>query len=169
MSIDDDIALVAEQERRLVFKAFDERTAHAIGEIIRTLAEAAGAALVIDVRFWNRPLYYFALPGTSADNPDWARRKSNCVKRYNRSSFAMMLKHEKDGRGFQPHHNVDPADIAPHGGSFPIRIEGVGVVGSISVSGVPSRHDHGFVVEAICQHLGIDHAEVALPREGFAG
>lgn len=169
MSLEDDIKRVAEQERRLVFTRFDERTAWEVGEAIRSLADAASAPLVIDVRFWDRPLYYCALSGTSADNQDWARRKSNCVRRYGRSSFAMMLRHENDGRSFQPHHNVDNADIAAHGGSFPIRIKDVGVVGAISVSGVPSRHDHGFVVEGICHQLGIAHADMALPRDGFAG
>ena len=169
MSVEDDIAGVAEQERRLVFKAFDEPAAREIGETIRTLAEAAGVAIVIDVRFWDRQLYYYAMPGTSADNPDWVRRKSNCVRRYGRSSFSLMLRHESQGRGFQPHHNADPSEFAPHGGSFPIRIEGVGVIGSISVSGAPSRRDHGLVVEAICRHLGVDHSSLALPLEGFGG
>lgn len=168
MGVDDDIARVAEQEKRLVFSRFDELAARQVGEAIRTLAEAAGAAIVIDVRFWDRPLYYYAMPGTSADNFDWVRRKSNCVKRFACASLALTLKHARDGRGFAPDHNVDDGDIAAHGGSFPIRIDGVGVVGAVTVSGVPGRHDHGFVVEALCGYLGIDHAPLALPRDGVA-
>jgi len=56
-------------------------------------------------------------------------------------------------------------EIAAHGGSFPIRIEGVSVVGTITVSGVPGRRDHGYVVEAICAQLGIDYGPLALPPE----
>lgn len=165
MSFESDIALVEEQEKRLVFSRFDETTALQLGEDIRRLAEAANAALVIDIRFWNRPLYYYAMPGTGPDNFEWARRKSNCVKRFNRASYGLTLRQKRDKRGFAPDDNVDPAEIAAHGGSFPIRIEGVSVVGTITVSGVPGRHDHGFVVTAIANHLGIDPAPLMLPHD----
>ena len=165
MSVEDDIARVAQQEERLVFQRFDEATAPKLGEDIRKLAEAAGAALVIDIRFWNRPLYYYAMAGTGPDNFDWVRRKSNCVKRFNRASYALTLRQKRDNRGFAPDDNVDLAEIAAHGGAFPIRIEGVSVVGTITVSGVPGRLDHGFVVEALCNHLGIEPGPLALPPE----
>jgi uncharacterized protein (UPF0303 family) len=168
MSVDEDIARVAEQERQLVFSAFNETTAHEIGESIRSMAETTRAAIVIDVRFWERPLYYCAMPGSNADNVDWVRRKSNCVKRFGLASFAYTLRQARDGKGFAPDHNVDPCEIAAHGGSFPIRVIGVGVVGAITVSGLPGRRDHGIVVEAICRHLGIDAAPLALPTGGVA-
>lgn len=165
MSVTDDIAKVAEHERLCVFKTFDETTALAIGTRIAALASAAGKALAIDIRFWNRQLYFYAMPGTSPDNPEWIRRKSNCVRRFNRASYALTLRQKLDGKGFAPDDAVDPMEIAAHGGSFPIRIEGVSVVGTITVSGVPGRHDHGFVVEAICNHLGIDYGPLAFGPE----
>jgi uncharacterized protein (UPF0303 family) len=165
MSLADDIARLEEQERLCVFTRFDETTALAIGTRIAQLATAAGKSLVIDVRFWNRPLYYYAMPGTGPDNAEWVRRKSNCVRRFNRASYALTLGQQLAGRGFAPDDAVDPMEIAAHGGSFPIRIEGVSVVGTITVSGVPGRHDHVFVVEAICGHLGIDYAPLAFGPE----
>lgn len=165
MAVEDDIAKVAEHERVCVFKAFDETTALKIGTRLAELAAAKKEALAIDIRFWNRPLYFYAMPGTSPDNPEWTRRKSNCVKRFNRASYAMTLRQKRDGKGFAPDDAVDPMEIAAHGGSFPIRIEGVSVVGTITVSGVPGRRDHGYVVEAICEHLGIDYGPLALPPE----
>ena len=163
MSFDGDMAIIAEQERICVFKTFDETTARAIGGKIEELASAAGKSLAIDVRFWNRPLYFYAMPGTSADNPEWIRRKSNFVRRYNRPSYVRMMQNEKAGTiGFQSDYGVDDMEVAGHGGSFPIRIEGVGVIGAITVSGVPGRYDHGFVVQAICAHLGIDYTPLHL-------
>jgi uncharacterized protein (UPF0303 family) len=165
MSVQDDIARVAEHERVAVFKAFDETTALKIGTRIAQLAAAKNEALTIDIRFWNRPLYYYAMPGTGPDNAEWVRRKSNCVRRFNKASYALTLRQVLSGKGFAPDDAVDPMEIAAHGGSFPIRIEGVSVVGTITVSGVPGRRDHGYVVEAICEHLGIDYAALALPPE----
>ena len=165
MSVADDVAKVTEQEQRLTFKAFNEETAFEIGSTIRDLAKADGVAVAIDIRFFNRPLFYFAMPGTNADNPDWLRRKGNCVRRWERSSYLTALRWKRDNRAVQPDHNIDPTEYAVHGGAFPIRIEGVGVVGSITASGLPQRDDHAYVVRAICKHLGIDAALLALGPE----
>jgi uncharacterized protein (UPF0303 family) len=164
MGVEDDIKLVGEHERLLVFKGFDEATALEIGESIRQAAAADGAALVIGIRFWNRVLYHYAMPGTGPSQADWVRRKSNLVERFHTASYAMTLRQERDGKGFAFDDNVDPTQMAAHGGSFPIRIAGVaGVIGTITVSGVPGRNDHGYVTRAIAKHLGMDYGPLALP------
>ena len=165
MAVADDITKVAEQERVLVFARFDEATAFAIGMAIKGLAEAKGASLVIDIRTWDRPLFYFAMAGTVPDNLEWVRRKSNCVRRFSRASYAITLRQKQRGSGFAADDGVDPMEIAAHGGSFPIRISGAGIIGAITVSGVPGRDDHGFVVAAIAAHLGLDGAALALGPE----
>jgi len=165
MSVEDDISRVAEHERVCVFRRFDESTALEIGTRIAELAAAKDEALTIDVRFWNRQLYFYAMAGTGPDNADWVRRKSNCVRRFNKASYALTLRQKLSGKGFAPDDGIDPMEIAAHGGSFPIRIEGVGVIGTITVSGVPGRRDHGYVVESICEHLGIDYGPLALGPE----
>ena len=163
MSYEADMAIVAEQERLCVFKTFDETTARAIGTKIEELARAEGKNLAIDVRFWNRQLYFYAMPGTGADHHEWIRRKSNFVRRFNRPSYVKMMQNEKaETIGFAADAGVDDMEVAGHGGSFPIRIEGVGVIGAITVSGVPGRYDHRFVVRALCDHLGVDYAPLHL-------
>jgi uncharacterized protein (UPF0303 family) len=165
MSVADDIARVEEQEKKLVFKTFNEETAFEIGSSIRDLARADGVAVAIDIRFFNRPLFYAAMTGTNADNPDWLRRKGNCVRRWERSSYLTALRWKRDNRQVQPDHNIDPTEYAVHGGAFPIRIEGVGVIGSITASGLPQRDDHAYVVRAISRHLGLDAKALALGPE----
>ena len=56
-------------------------------------------------------------------------------------------------------------DFAAHGGAFPIVVEGAGIVGSVTVSGLPQRQDHEFVVEALCTLLGKDYATLKLGPE----
>ena len=53
-------------------------------------------------------------------------------------------------------------DYAPHGGSFPILLQGTGCVGAVTVSGLPQRDDHRYVVEALASVLQIDLREIAL-------
>ena len=50
------------------------------------------------------------------------------------------------------------------GGGFPVIVKGAGVIGVHSrVSGLPEREDHGVIVDALCDHLGIDRKALALP------
>jgi uncharacterized protein (UPF0303 family) len=162
LNFEDDLARIAAQERALVFDRFDPEAALDIGLRLKAIAEAKAMSVAIDIRLWDRQLFFFAMAGTTADNADWARRKSNCVRRYGRPSYALMLKHLQRGRGFGPDDNADPAELAAHGGSFPIHLATVGIIGAVTVSGAPSRDDHAFVVEALARHLGRDPAPLML-------
>ena len=55
------------------------------------------------------------------------------------------------------------AHYATVGGSFPIAVPAAGgVIGAITLSGLPSRSDHELAVEALCHHLGKDYATLSL-------
>ena len=53
-------------------------------------------------------------------------------------------------------------DYAAHGGSFPINVAGAGIVGSVTISGLPQREDHNLVVEALCLLTGRDNEALRL-------
>ena len=50
---------------------------------------------------------------------------------------------------------LDPRDYTAHGGCFPIRVRGTGMVGTVTVSGLPQKEDHALVVETLGQVLGL--------------
>ncbi|MDR3471550.1 MAG: heme-degrading domain-containing protein [Devosia sp.] len=162
MALDDDIAKIAEQERALVFERFDEIVAQAIGSAIWEYGRANGLTLVVDIRFWDRTLFYAALPGTTADNAEWVRRKSNSVKVLRKSTYRLVLEKTFEGRAFPAERALDSKDYVLAGGSFPVQVQGIGVVGSITVSGLAERDDHGIVVAAIARYLGLDADGLAL-------
>jgi uncharacterized protein (UPF0303 family) len=150
----DDLARIAIQEQELQFASFDEETAWRLGSHLRALAVARKLSLVVDVRRFAQPLFYAALPGTTPDNVEWVRRKSNVTARFHRSSLAMRLELDEKKSNLFERYGLPIADYAGHGGSFPIRVLGAGVVGSVTVSGLPDRADHELAVEAICFELG---------------
>ena len=160
-----DIEKIKHQEQALRFKAFDEEAAWALGCQMREAAEERNLPLVIDIRIGDRQMFFAALPGTTSDNSDWVRRKANSVKRFHKSTYLIGREHAAKGAIFGPDRGVDLKDYVDAGGSFPIHIIGTGVVGSITVSGIPQRDDHGFVVEQLCHFLGQDHAKLALGPE----
>ncbi len=162
MAVEDDIAKVTAQEAALVFDRFDEAVAFAIGSRLRERALAQQMPVIIDIQTWDRPLFYAALPGSTGSNTNWARRKRNVVKMFLRSSYRMVLEQQRPDRSFKPGEGLDVADFVLAGGGFPITVRNAGVIGVIAVSGLPEREDHSVIVDALCDHLGIDQASLAL-------
>jgi uncharacterized protein (UPF0303 family) len=59
-------------------------------------------------------------------------------------------------------YGLPTADYASHGGSFPLTVAGAGIIGTVTVSGLPQRADHELVVEALCAQIGKNYANLAL-------
>jgi uncharacterized protein (UPF0303 family) len=70
---------------------------------------------------------------------------------------------EQNGLSFEDRYNLPIEDYAAHGGCFPIQVEGTGIVGAVTVSGLPQREDHNLVVEALCIVTGRDYDKLRLP------
>jgi len=157
-----DLERLAIQEQRLQFDAFNLATAWELGTKIKGLCDAAGVALTIEVRLAKETVFFCAMPGTGPVNADWARRKRNAVELLHTSSYALGLKLEQEKSSLEAKQGLPLRDFATHGGSFPIRVRGVGVVGAVTVSGIPQREDHAMVVQALAALCGVPLADVAL-------
>ena len=165
MALNEDLEKIGIQERALHLPRLDAQFAWDLGTRIRTLATERGLSLVIDVRRFGQPLFYSALEGTTADNAEWVRRKSNVVARVHRSSYAVGMTLKVKGTTLLERYGLPVADYAADGGSFPLIVENAGIVGSVTVSGLPQRDDHNLVVEALCALLGRDFAALRLGPE----
>jgi uncharacterized protein (UPF0303 family) len=151
--MDDDltqlIAALEEQERRLTFDRFDFGDAWSLGCLLVELASARELPVAIDIRRGRQQLFHAALAGSVADNDEWIARKVRVVERYGVSSFLVGRRLAAKGQELDAGMGVDPAEYAAHGGAFPVRVPGVGVVGVVTVSGLPQADDHALVVEAV--------------------
>ena len=168
MTLADDIARLKMQEERLRFAHFNEADAWALGSLMHAEAEARGLPIAIGIRHAGRPLFYAALAGSEADNQHWIRRKSNATLRYHMSSYRYGRQLLLKGEALFSERGIEPFDCAAHGGSFPIHVTGTGVIGAVTVSGVPQREDHNFAVEMACRFLGLDYGGLRLPPETAA-
>ena len=86
MGWNEDLEQISQQERELVLPHLDAQIAWELGSRLRTMAIERNLAVVIDVRRFGQPLFYAAMDGTTPDNVEWVRRKSNVVARFYRSS-----------------------------------------------------------------------------------
>jgi uncharacterized protein (UPF0303 family) len=146
---DDLIARLEQQERDLIFTRFDFADAWRLGSLLVELATERGLPVAIDIRRGTQQLFHAALAGSTADNDAWIERKVRVVERFGNSSYLVGRRLAARGRELDAGMGVDPARFAAHGGAFPVRVEAAGVVGVVTVSGLPQADDHALVVEAI--------------------
>ncbi|EIK96173.1 hypothetical protein PMM47T1_12813 [Pseudomonas sp. M47T1] len=158
-----DLQRIAQQQQQLQFAAFDKASAWALGTRLKQACEATDVATTIEVRLAKETVFLYAMPGTAPNNADWARRKRNVVEVMEQSSYAVGLAAEEEGVPLEVAMGLDTRDYAPHGGSFPLIVKGVGCVGAVTISGLPQREDHALVVEVLALMCGVNPAEVALP------
>ncbi|HET6858906.1 MAG TPA: heme-degrading domain-containing protein [Streptomyces sp.] len=143
------VAELVEQQSRLTLPHFTHEDAWTLGSLLVELARARNAPVAIDIRRGAQQLFHCALPGSSADNDAWIERKRRVVERYAESSFLVGTRFRAKGTTFEDSSRLDPDVYAAHGGAFPITVEGAGVIGVVTVSGLPQAEDHALVVEAL--------------------
>lgn len=145
----EDVKTLQEQERLLVLPRFTYEDAWLLGSLLVELALDRSAPVAIDIRRGPQQLFHAALPGSTADNDAWIDRKRRVVERYAESSYLVGTRCRAKGTTFEDSARLDPDRFAAHGGSFPIAVEGAGVIGTVTVSGLPQSEDHALVVEAL--------------------
>lgn len=141
------------QEDELQLATFTNRDAWELGSLLVERGTAAGLPIAISIRRNHHDLFYAALDGAAQDNVEWLRRKCAVVDRWGHSSRYVGLTFEAKGQHFDTDARLDRDAYAAHGGAFPLIIRGVGPVGTVAVSGLPSVEDHNFVVAGLREFL----------------
>lgn len=161
MTRPNDIDLLIAQEARLRFETFGLDTAWELGTRLRARAADRGKAILIEIRLGSRPVFLSAMPGTSASNADWARRKANTVELTDQSTYRAGQTPSDEGT---LHERLGLAlrDYAVAGGGFPILLASGVRVGAVIVSGLPQREDHKLIVEVLAEFLGVPLEEIQL-------
>jgi uncharacterized protein (UPF0303 family) len=69
------------------------------------------------------------------------------VRRFGHSSF--YVGRQLEGTTMEEKFLLDGTRFAAHGGAFPVIVRDVGVVGTVTVSGLPQAEDHRLVVAVL--------------------
>ncbi|ANQ20115.1 hypothetical protein BA893_22170 [Vibrio natriegens] len=146
-----------EQEAELQLNHFNHGTAWELGCALKSAAEGRSATVFIEVYAFEQVLFSYAMEGSTKDKQDWAKRKRQSVLRFGHSSHYLGHYNASKQRDFDSQPHIDAREYCAHGGAFPIRIKGSGLVGVITVSGLPSEEDHNMVIEVLRAHL--DHSQ----------
>lgn len=147
--------LVSKQEALLQFDRFSIEMAHEIGLALMDKAKEQHKPVAIDITRHDQQLFHVALEGATLDNDVWIMRKMAVVNRFSHSSYYMSLELDMNDTSIEEAYLLDEWTYAPHGGSFPITIKDTGVIGTITVSGLPSAEDHQLVVDVLTDYLKV--------------
>ena len=144
--------LIEELEREeldLVLPRFEMRDAWRLGSAITERALTESLTVAIDIRRHAFILFRASLVGSTPDQEEWIRRKSATALRMETSTLLLRERFAAM--------DLDPAAIgwleqpqyAIAGGSVPLRVAGVGVVATATVSGLTDELDHELVVDGV--------------------
>lgn len=165
MTIDELIAMLEMQEEILQFSHFTNEDAWELGSLIVAEAKRRKLPVAVSIRLNNGyTVFQYAADGTSGNNENWLRRKYNSVKLLEHSTLhtCMML---RKGEESLEDWLLDKKEYAAFGGGFPIRVEEVGVIGAVLVSGLDHVSDHDLIVKCVSRYLHVD--EVPRIRGGI--
>lgn len=147
------LSQLLQEEAELQFESFNEQTAWQLGSLLVERATAQGLPVTIDIMRGEQQLFHAALPGASADNDEWIKRKVRVVYRFGHSSFYMGQKLKTSSKTIEEAYLIPESQFAAHGGCFPILVRGTGLVGAVTVSGLPQEEDHKLVTQVLREFL----------------
>ncbi|GAA4477220.1 heme-degrading domain-containing protein [Gluconacetobacter asukensis] len=158
-----DLERIARQERALILPGLTEDDAWRMGCWLRQAASTHGYPIAIDIRRGEQTLFSACLEGATPDNLGWIARKTRLTARFHRASYAIGLQLGQEGKTLAERFGLSEAEYAPFGGAFPLRVRGVGVVGTLCVSGLPQREDHRLAVEALAAFIDMSPEAIQIP------
>ena len=151
--MDEILKQLLQEEQELQFRSFNEESAWRIGCQLVERAMNENLPVTIDITRGSHQLFHASLRGTSADNDEWVKRKVRLVYRFGHSSFYIGQMLNSKGKRIEEAYLISETEYAQHGGCFPVIVKGTGMVGTITVSGLPQEEDHKLVVQAIRDYL----------------
>jgi len=147
------LAQLLEEESVLQFDHFNEDDAWILGRAFVEKARAGKLGITIDISTKDKVLFHYSCRGTNPDNDQWVLRKKNAVNRFGHSSLYLGVKLRELALTLEQKYMVSEREYSAHGGCFPLAVRGVGIIGTITVSGLAQEDDHALVVEVVREFL----------------
>jgi uncharacterized protein (UPF0303 family) len=143
------ISSIEAEIAELQFPRFGRDDALNLGLLLVELGKIGNLPIAVDITKGVQVLFHVALEGATPDNEHWVKAKQRTAARYEEPSLLVGLRGRLGGGRIEDNVWFDQSRYAAHGGSFPIYVDGVGVVATVTVSGLPQKADHDLVVQAL--------------------
>lgn len=140
-------------ENELLFTTFTNEDALNLGMTLIDIAKENNKSVAIHIERNRVPLFTHLMEGTSEENVFWLNRKKRIVVHYNRSSHFIDARFKEQGTTHNESSLLSSSDYQAVGGSFPIRVKSIGVIGSVTVAGLTPQLEHDYAVEGVKRFL----------------
>ncbi len=142
----DEVNRIHEEEKQLTLTSFNSSDAWRLGNWLVEWGCEHKKIIVIRISVNHHVLFQYAFDGTAVENDNWAIRKENIVYYTGHSSYAVSLYLNTKQQTPTERYGIPADKFAASGGSVPICLQGTGVIGAVTVSGMSQKEDHELVV-----------------------
>jgi uncharacterized protein (UPF0303 family) len=139
--------------RVIQLKEFSNEIALDMGLKVIEAARSSGKEIAVSVDRLNHNVFKYVSDSLPADKHDWLRRKANVAVRFEESSLAVKNDLENGGMSLKETFGLESKDYVAKGGSIPIKVNGAGLIASITVSGLSDLEDHDLIVTALMEYI----------------
>lgn len=155
MTVEELMKVLEMQEEILQFSSFTNADAWELGNMVVMEAKRRGVSIAVRIRLNNGcTVFQHNMDGMTKYNEQWLDRKENTVQTLEQSSLRLCMRMKESEEQLEDMF-LNPSEYAACGGGFPIRVEEVGVIGSIVVSGMDHVSDHDLLVKCISKYLHV--------------
>ena len=144
MTIEELSSVLQMQEEILQFSSFTNADAWELGNLIVAEAAKRGAAVLVRIRLNNGyTVFQYGMDGTNLYH-----------ELTEKSSLRMYMDLRERGESLADRF-LDEKEYAACGGGFPIRVEEVGVIGTVAITGLDHVSEHDLLVKCISKYLHV--------------
>lgn len=151
------LSKIATIEQAYVFSTFDTNVAFTLGMFYLEKAKKDKLPIVVDISTNNLVYFHFANTGSTANNEVFIQRKKNTVMRFYHSTWWVSHKVKHDGQAMHEKYGTNNQDFSLLYGGWPIIVQGLGVIGSICVSGLTQEQDNQLIMDGLNNIFNLDY------------
>ena len=135
--------------KRIELKQFSNRLALEMGLAIIELAKNRQQIIGVEIARLNQPVFLYIDDSLPVDKHHWIKRKANTAKHFEESSLSVRLELEKKNRTLEQFFGLSEKEYVAKGGAIPLFVDGAGLIGIITVTGLPDTDDHQLIIDAL--------------------
>ena len=151
--------IVSAQEAALQFNHFTNTDAWDLGNALVNEAKECGFEPAISIRLMSGyTVFQYGFNNTGLNHEAWMVRKERTAKLHMASSMKVDALVKLNGIKLEDWY-MDSMEYSTCPGAFPIVVKGVGMVGTIIVSGISILSDHDMIIGALCKYLNVEGVE----------
>lgn len=138
-----------EMVKRIEIDHFTNKMALDLAMKILKVAQSKNQHIAIEISRLNHTIFKYLDDTLPMDKHNWLRRKANVARHFEESSLSVKCDLEKKHMTLDKSFGLDGRDYLAKGGAIPIFVKNVGMVATITVSGLSDVEDHDIIVEAL--------------------